>query len=247
MSHNFAQAMTAKLSWHVQIYGSNRSLLFKWDWTATFQLHQSFFLSSYTVSGMCLVRSLTTNLIHAYDLITFSISFSLFTWGTLWLRCHVLTNCQLAEHVSVILNSIMSAERCLCITAYEDNNIHFKVFPFTKYMVLYYYSDLTLWQEFQPMAAQVSMKAAHPWAKILTCYIQHRNDRDSGIILCMCPANEGSYNEHHLSLADHMHRINPWDFNIEQRIHIKHPISDPHGWVMALLGIYWPCYEKWPC
>ena len=33
---------------------------------------------------------------------------------------------------------------------------------------LSYYSDRTLWQEFQPMAAKLSMKAALPLAKILT-------------------------------------------------------------------------------
>ena len=42
--------------------------------------------------------------------------------------------------------------------------------PLTKgqqYRALSYYSDLTLSQEFQPMAAQLSMKAALPLAKIL--------------------------------------------------------------------------------
>ena len=44
---------------------------------------------------------------------------------------------------------------------------HAKTHKYVESTALYYYSDLTLSQEFQPMAAQLSMEAALPLARIL--------------------------------------------------------------------------------
>ena len=56
--------------------------------------------------------------------------------------------------------------------------------------VLYYYSDLKLSQKFQPMAAQLSMKAALPLAEILAiapCRCSNNNKSDAHEIIRMCP------------------------------------------------------------
>ena len=52
------------------------------------------------------------------------------------------------------------------------------------YWALSYYSDLTLSQEFQPMAAQLSMKAALPLAKILATASCRSSKTGPWIVMC---------------------------------------------------------------